>query len=190
MDFDRNSWVVAMKPPDWKVQFWNAHNKLFFVGDPGDWRPSVGVSTALFRPSDVSSLRVVSSRIEEFHGLTARKYQLATSAADGVAVNHAWQALLVTNAEYWVLDDKTIPKSATTILQRTYGLPVVAGIPLALQAKIKKGADRRELTFISKSNKPALVADFTVPAGYKRVKQQQDVVNDEDANAGLADFIR
>jgi hypothetical protein len=189
LELDQTHVVVAMKAPAWKVQCWKPRTKLYYECTPSEWKPRLAVFTALFRPTDASSLHVVLSKPDTLNGVSARKYELVSPDADKNGPE-SWRGLLVRNGAYWVIDDKEIPESVTTVIQRTYGIPIVAGIPLALKTRTNKGSSREELRFISKSFKDATSADFEVPSGFRRVKQQEDVTNDLDVNHGFSEFIR
>jgi hypothetical protein len=189
LELDQTHVVVAMKAPAWKVQCWKPRTKVYYEGEASEWKPRLAVFTALFRPTDTSSLHVVLSKQDTLNGVSARKYELVSPDADRNGPE-SWRGLLVHSGAYWVIDDKQIPESVTTVIQRTYGIPIVAGIPLALQTRTNKGSSREELRFISKSFKAASSADFEVPPGFRRVKQQEDVTNNLDVNHGFSEFIR
>ena len=189
LELDQTRVVVAMKAPAWNVQCWKPSKKIYYEGEASEWRPRLAIFTALFRPTDTGSLRVASSKPDTLNGIVARKYELVSPDSDKNGPQ-SWRGLLLRNGAYWLIDDKQIPESVTTVIQRTYGIPVVPGIPLELRATTNKGSAREELRFISKSTKPVSSADFEVPPGFRRVKELEDVTNDPDVNNGFSEFIR
>ncbi len=74
------------------------------------------------------------------------------------------------------------PASQATLLR--------LGISPELQTTNLKGHTQSELRFISKSAKTSAAADFEVPAGFKQVKEADQVTNNADLIGEFADFIR
>lgn len=174
--------LVSLKPPNWQVQYFSPVSKRYYQSPVDQWKPNFSVSIALFRPGDTSQLKPVSAEKTKLLGLECKKYKLSSGAPDIGENKRSWQKMLVDNGEFWSIEDKRIPASATKAINRTLGLPIVPGLPLAFVCTNRKGESIKELRLLSVSTVKCAKADFEVPHGSLLVKSQEQVTetNKED----------
>ncbi len=92
--------------------------------------------------------------------------------------------------EFWMTTDLVIPDKVTAFVSKVMNVPEGSGLPLKI-ASIRSGTTPLvEWQVVSYKRQTLPEKMFTVPAGYKKVESEMELLIQDSAADGMADLLR
>lgn len=186
---DRHTTLVS-RAPKWQIEYRDNNRKVYWLGDAGAFRPPFITTLAMFRPSDPSLLRAISSKTAKVNTLDTIEWQLEPAEKQAKS-EVSWKALMIQKATMHVLPPTNydFPPNILKAVDQCLGLPIVNGFPIDLQKTTYHGRVDKELD--AGPPKRVAYADsiYATPAGYKRLDTLQKVINDPNMDGALGEFM-
>ncbi|MBI5176127.1 MAG: hypothetical protein SFV17_26195 [Candidatus Obscuribacter sp.] len=175
MDSPSRNFVLLLKAPKWQATSMNPKTRLVHICPPSQWKPNDVHTFGWLRPSAATGLIPKSFQETSLEGLKCRLYKMEIRQKIANPT-HAWERLIIKEADYWVAEDKVYPQEAAKCFERALALSSVGAIPLKLETTNYGMAKKKdELKLVKVQVKTVPKSLFEVPSDYKTVKSIQDI---------------
>ncbi len=175
LSMPKTNLTLIAHAPDWKLVFLSSTGHKYFVTTAGHFRAPSAISISLIRTSDTSILKPHLVEESTLLGVKANKIEMVGEPPLKTGDRH-WQKLLLHSATVWTQPIAGMPPHVVRAIEEMYALPANKGVPLQVVTVNNKGRQEKELTLLKISSKPFNAGDFTVPANYAPVTNQEDLI--------------
>jgi hypothetical protein len=169
--------VLIMKAPDWRVNFFNTRSKVLYQVEPMKWKGDASsflgglLCGSRFSGMIERDKRINAATIAGLHCDTVQLVRPGTLPPDTKKDKSELKG-----ANYFGTGNLALPPEAALVASRFYHIPVCQGFPIRLELIHLGGSKKNELDTTSCLSTMLDAATFDVPAGYKRVAAEGDVV--------------
>lgn len=164
--------TLIAKAPDWRVHFFNGEKNVMYECSVDEWRNPFGLIVSFTLNSRFSSEPPVFMDSCKIAGIAAKRYQV--TAQQEHTVDGRLAGVRKQKADYYVTDSKlNLPIPLCRILQKTFAMPFVDGVPLMLVVRGDWGTKLKTEEAHVASVNPAL---FELPKNMQKVKSASDVM--------------
>lgn len=165
--------------PDWKVTMYNDKSRTYYETTVSAWTASLERRGMRSRLEGATWRRGQQGNVA---GL--RAYEFVMDRPPPARPQAAGSGKMkppppVTGASYWVASDIQIPKAASALISKFYGVPDCQRVPLKLT--ISDGARANALTITTLKAQQVPVPGYVRPTGYALVRSDTEVFLDEES---------
>lgn len=182
--------VILMRPPRWQIQYANTNTKVYWEGEPLDFKSNFTTSCSMFRPGDASTMQVTTVTSDQIDGLDCKKYKLVGQKYGNSKGRHSWQRLMVRDGNLWMLAAKGLPLANSRVLNKCFGAPLTPGVPVRMLVINNGNNENIEFDVRKCEHKKATAADFKVPSTYKKVDKQEKVNSFKASTEEFAEIFK
>jgi len=180
MDCPGRGVVFLLKAPDWRMYYFKPTAKVYYDCPGKEFIPDDVKTFHAMRPSAPGALKPVSYSKDTLLGHPCTICKMVNPQAPTGKSQHLWSRLIVRTGELWVDDVPGMPLEAAHTVQRSLGLPYAKGIPWQMKTHNANSVKEDEIKLYTIKTTKVPASFFTMPPGFKRVKNPTAVGNNQD----------
>lgn len=167
--FKHKSFTAIIKAPEFDATIFNATTRKYTSVPYSVWMKRYGSrGSRTMKPLD---------RAKKIVGFNTRVYRCPTRNRDMIK-------------ELWMTEELKLPEQLTTFMSNVMNVPQAKGLPLKIIVFRKGQVPLVEWEVVACKKAPVSDTQFAVPANFKKVESEMDLLMKDEESSGMADLLR
>jgi hypothetical protein len=182
----RAGFAFVTHGPDWNITLYNEKTHVYYNTTMDKWRSELETRKL---SGDIQNAKWTKGSNTNILGLRAVQYVM--NGGNTLRVPHSKNraAHSVSDANYWVSEDITVPPALASLLSTAYGVPATQNVPLRMTCT-DGGAKKTLLETYRSQQAPIPVSYFECPSGFSPVKSGAEVMMNDEEKQILNDLAK
>lgn len=186
IDNDKLGATILCTAPNWDVFIYNRRSHRFFETTADKFKASFFQALTSVYGEGLCRLVWDKEGPTSLSGVPAIKYVCIPKLNQEIKL----RKIAIKEGHYWIASKLVLPASAYHVLAKIDSLPLLPGLPLAVNYTAVDGKTDSTLTLKSTRKITVSSTDFARPKGYAKAKSERDVFIDDAGQSAIEDMFR